>query len=439
MFLADMQCIRKMSKKNIIVLFGSTGDLAFRKLLPAICQLYEIKEIDKNTLVIAIGRRNFDREKYFQFLSVNNEEIDISILKEILIYHKMEITVEKDYEGLKDLLKKNADEKTRIIHYLAISPELVDNVTKLMGKTNLIHKGNKKHSILFEKPFGQNLETSKAMNKELLKIVNDAQIYRVDHYLTKKKIEQIVKLKLEEDSLDEFLKLDNIQEIKISITEKRGILNRGAFYDKTGAIKDMLQSHILQLLSILLIDKSKSYKNVAEAKLEALKKLEFVEKSLILGQYRNYLKEKGVAENSNTETLVFCSFNYTKNDGNKILATILTAKNCYDDRAYFLIRLKGGEHYLRIYFNNYHGIVRRGKTLSRITINEGFNKSTLKDYAQLIKNAIKYNKTTFLTQKEIEQSWKICDLILENKNENILYNSAEDIDDILNDGDFFSR
>ena len=177
----------------IITIFGATGDLTSRKLLPAISRLYTENQIPQNTKIVALGRRDYTTDSY---LEVMNEAakltLDLDILSKLVIYQKIEITEYDDYKNLVDLMNSLKSETARELYYLAIGPELFPVVSKHINLSKLVLQGNINQSIIFEKPFGYDLESAKRTNEMLWQYFDEKQIYRIDHYLGKEMIQNIL-------------------------------------------------------------------------------------------------------------------------------------------------------------------------------------------------------------------------------------------------------
>ena len=295
-------------KKLLITIFGSTGDLTSRKLLPAISKLYQKHEIPEETMVIALGRKPLDQSSYLDLMNeAAQKKLNINLLKSLVTYHQMEITEYKDYQGLFDLIHEHADENTKMLFYLAIGPELFPEVTKHINTSNLVQKGNLKQSIIFEKPFGYDLKSAKSINQMLWQYFDEKQIYRIDHYLGKEMIQNIMMVRFANRIFEEIWHNRSIKSVKIIVKEEDGILGRAGYYDQSGALKDMVQSHLLQMLSLIAMEVPLSYysEDVKNEKVKVLEQIKIDENSLIFGQYDDYLNEKNIPNNSLTETFVF--------------------------------------------------------------------------------------------------------------------------------------
>ena len=272
----------------IITIFGATGDLTSRKLLPAISRLYTEKQIPEKTKIVALGRRDYTSESYLDVMNeAAKQTLDLKTLSNLVIYQKIEITEYHDYQALVDLMKSLRGQMTRELYYLAIGPELFPVVAKNINQSKLVELGNINQSIIFEKPFGHDLESAKATNEMLWQYFDEKQIYRIDHYLGKEMIQNIMMVRFANRIFEEIWHNRSIKNVKIIAKETDGILGRAGYYDQSGAMRDMVQSHLLQMLSLIAMEVPLSYhsEDVKNEKVKVLEHLKFDKDSLIFVQY----------------------------------------------------------------------------------------------------------------------------------------------------------
>jgi len=164
-------------KDLIITIFGSTGDLTSRKLLPAISKLYQNHQIPEQTLVICLGRRTYQTKEYLQAMNESAAApLNLSILEKIVIYQHIEITDPNDYDNLVSLIKKERKTDTKELYYLAVGPDLFPVLSTHINQSKLVTKGNLNQSIIFEKPFGNDLKSAKEINQLLWQYFDEKQI-----------------------------------------------------------------------------------------------------------------------------------------------------------------------------------------------------------------------------------------------------------------------
>lgn len=294
--------------ETIITIFGSTGDLTIRKLLPAIDHLLKEQLLPNKTKIFAIGRRDYDTKKYFQF--VEDSEIskhDFSGLKNHVEYFKLDVDNLNDYKALNDKISEISNKNTRKIFYLAVGPDLLKDIAENISLSTLVTKGDKQASVTFEKPFGEDLNSATDINNLLWQYFDENQIYRIDHYLGKEMIQNILTVRFGNKIFENSWNNHAIKSIRIIVKENETIFSRAGYYDKSGALKDMVQSHLLQMLALIGMEVPLSYQSedLKNEKVEVLKKLRYDSKSLIIGQYDGYLNETNIPSDSKTETFVF--------------------------------------------------------------------------------------------------------------------------------------
>jgi glucose-6-phosphate 1-dehydrogenase len=190
---------------------------------------------------------------------------------------------------------------------LAIPPGLFPVVAKSLFVSGLVEKGNPKHRVVFEKPFGEGLFSAIKINKELSKYLKEKQIYRIDHYLGKDMIQNVLVLRFTNGLFEHTWNKNFIESVTIMAKESETVMDRGNYYDGIGALKDMVQSHLMQLSALIAMEQPKEFNAdlIRQAKVDVLTHMSIETKDVILGQYKGYLKEMHIPEDSKTETFVF--------------------------------------------------------------------------------------------------------------------------------------
>ena len=281
-----------------LTIFGSTGDLSLRKLFPALYNLYSLKK-DADFKIIAIGRRNLShhqfidmiRPKICEYARLSFDEDIFNEFSEHIVYYQMNLTEADDYVKLNGFYHENQIEAQTF--YLALSPRFFHSVIEGFKRLDQIERNN----VVIEKPFGINTADMIDINHKLMQLFPKDHVYYIDHYLGKEMIQNIKTIRFKNALFKNSWNHEMIDSIQISALEADGILNRGAYYDASGALKDMVQNHLLQILTILTMEESE---NQHEAQMQILKKLRI--NQILLGQYSGYRNEKDVDEHSNTET-----------------------------------------------------------------------------------------------------------------------------------------
>jgi glucose-6-phosphate 1-dehydrogenase len=333
------EIINKSARKNtvenqILVIFGSNGDLAKRKLLSAIFQLYLDKLLPERFAVIGAGSQEKTEE-------VNREDVRNSMLEfaktgarenpeklqsfiEHVYYQKVNNQSENDFGTLKnyiDQLSIKLDIPKNIIYYFSIPPFLYEVVAAHLIKFGLNTETDGWKRIIVEKPFGYSFDTAVELDKKLRNGFNEEQIYRIDHYLGKETVQNIMVTRFSNGFFEPIWNRKYVDRVEITASEKIGVGNRGGYYDTSGAMRDMIQNHLLQVLAVVAMEPpaifdSESIRNESVKVLQALRPIKPTEivENVVRGQYietlvedqiqKGYRQEKEVSPNSKTETFV---------------------------------------------------------------------------------------------------------------------------------------
>ena len=300
-----------MENKTAITLFGGTGDLTYRKLLPALYNLNALGKLADDFKIVVIGRREYSQADYIDIVRTwvkehartkfDDEEFE-SYAKRI-IYFKMNMTNEDDYAMLQEFYTK--EDIQNHVYYFAVAPSFFMTITNGLQK----HCSENNAKVIIEKPFGEDLEKAGLLNDELEKFFNQDEIYHIDHYLGKEMIQNILSLRFKNIIFKGIWNKDFIENVQITAAETVGVGTRASYYDKSGALKDMVQNHLLQVLSLVAMEEPKGTESIRihESQynlLSALKPIEDVRDSLVMGQYEGYLQEENIPIDSKTETYV---------------------------------------------------------------------------------------------------------------------------------------
>lgn len=307
---------------TIFVIFGITGDLATRKLLPALLSLYVKKLLPSRFYIVGFSRRLFSREEFRELIRSKlnisqgqfNEE-DVKHFLDHMTYEQGNFDSPVAYSRLAMRLKSiddNWGQCSNKLFHLSVPPNLYEGILKELSSSKLTDSCDDKSGwtrVLIEKPFGNDIVTAKSLDKLLGKLFKEEQIFRIDHYLAKEALQNIISFRFANSMFETIWNNKHIDKVHIKLYEKIGVENRGSFYDPIGALKDMGQNHILQMLALIAMDEPSSLKadGIRSRRLAVLRSVEKITggqviKKVFRGQYRGYKDEKGVSSHSDTET-----------------------------------------------------------------------------------------------------------------------------------------
>lgn len=453
---------------SVMVIFGGTGDLTHRKLMPALYNLVYDDLLPRNFAVIAVGRRSKNDEQYRDeiYESVNKysrNKIDETYwekLRRIIYYIQFDFTDMSGYERLRELISRLEEEyniRGGRVFYLAVAPEYFETIVHGIQLSGIARNNNLWSRLVIEKPFGKDLLTAKKLNDKLLEAFTENEIYRIDHYLGKEMIQNIMVLRFCNTVFESLWSNKYIDNIQISLCEKSGVGTRGGYYENSGAMRDMVQNHIIQILSLVAMEPPINLKTdaIRTEKLKVIQAIdcftpELLRDNVVFGQYDRgvvdgvtvpaYRDEENVPKNSKTETFAAIKLHINNFRWAGTPFYIRTGKRLGADFSQIVVQFKPmpdilyfKEKYLqepnllviRIQpnvgvffqfntrnFNTYNDIVSTKMEASQINREAG---NTPEAYERLIYDILRGDTTLFSRWDEVEASWNFADRIIEYK------------------------
>ncbi len=303
----------------VLIIFGATGDLARNKLIPALFSLYKKKQLGDKFYIVGFARREFSDHEYRQLVQKDLDgDGDWEAFAKNLYYQQ---GVFDQKEGYKELIERlnGFDQEVGAcimrIFYLATPPQHYETILNFLQSTKLSEGcgqgSNKWTRLAIEKPFGKDLETARSLDKKLGQIFDEKQSFRVDHYLGKETVQNMIAFRFANGIFEPVWNNRNIDHVQITFAEQTGVEGRGEFFDGVGILRDVAQNHLLQLLAAVAMEQPKSFakEDVRDARAKAIEAIkcydpEEVSKYVVRGQYKGYRETLEVEKDSNTETFV---------------------------------------------------------------------------------------------------------------------------------------
>lgn len=427
----------------ILTIFGITGDLAKRKLLPALYNLVDADLLPDSFKIVGLSRRNTSPEDIINELkqtlisnntTVSNDSLD-RLQACISIVH-MDITSSDDYTKLKSELDSIEDSMGVCLHrlfYLAIPSSLFSAVTERLGDKDLnsgCQHGSTESRLLIEKPFGYDVRSAQELIDKLNQHFDEQHLYRIDHYLAKETVQNILTFRFENPIFNNAWDHNHISHILLSASESIGIEGRRDFYEQTGALRDVVQSHLLQLLALVTMEKpkSRSANAIHDSKTELLRKVsppkaDCIATKTVRGQYASYRHEIS-SNHSQTETFAALQLSIDDERWRNVPVYLQTGKklrqksteitivfnhpDSHDKPNFLTIRIQPNESIVLDLRIKKPGFEHESQGVHMdFSYSENVNATHPDAYERVIVDAMRGDKTLFATADEIMASWHV--------------------------------
>ncbi|MDX1418076.1 MAG: glucose-6-phosphate dehydrogenase [Candidatus Promineifilaceae bacterium] len=313
-----------MSEITTIVIFGASGDLTKRKLIPALFDLFLKERLPEQWQIVGVSRSAMSDEEFRGRMELGVEEFTNHKLNEDLWsefsshvrYFAGDLSKLDDMVDLdQDLTGPEGDGPANRVYYLSVAPRLYESALENLGAADMVSETNGWRRVVIEKPFGHDFPSAKALNKKVYDVLNESQIYRIDHYLGKETVQNIMVFRFANSLFEPVWNRNHIHHVQITASETVDVGHRAGYYDGVGVVRDMMQNHMLQLLSLVAAEPpaslgAESLRNEKVKVLKAIRPMEPEEvlRNSVLGQYRTYRDAEGVATQSQTPTYAAIRF-----------------------------------------------------------------------------------------------------------------------------------
>lgn len=428
----------RIQKPFALVIFGASGDLAKLKLFPALYSLAEQKRFPENFYIIGYARTRktnaeFKKEFAESIRATQGKDLNEKILEKLtkkVSYFSGQYSSLNDFKKFRNHLKQLTGTRSICkIAYFSVPPTAFKDIIKNLGETkNSTHEDIK---LILEKPFGQDTDSARELFHYTARYFNEEQVYLLDHYLGKSAVQSILHLRHSNRLLNMMMKGPEISNIQITAFEKIGVRNRVSYFNEVGTIKDMIQSHLLQLLALsaMSIPITENAASIHREKYSILSALKFNRspKNIVLGQYASYHKEKDVPKKSKTETFAALRLFIDRESWYKVPIYIRTGKRLHEKHTYIVIEIKKfafqpkeeepnrliielqPDEKIDIKLVNKNGSTMKYQDL---TVSESiacFGDDCLPEHSLLLLDVIRNHRVNFLSFPEIIATWQIID------------------------------
>ncbi|MDF9797635.1 glucose-6-phosphate 1-dehydrogenase [Catalinimonas alkaloidigena] len=457
---------------TVLIIFGGSGDLNKRKLIPALFNLFLDSYLPDQFSVIGLGRTEYSNEEYREMLRKEVAEFSRreiadqavwNIFAEHIEYFIMDVKKKESFQQLDTKiaeLEQSWNVKANRLFYLSVAPQLFATIATNLASTQACHDLECSR-IVIEKPFGHDLKSARQLNKLLTDLYDEKQIFRIDHYLGKETVQNILTFRFANTIFEPLWNRNYIDHVQITVAETVGVESRGSYYEESGALRDMVQNHVLQLVSMIAMEPpiNLDADEIRNKKVDVLKAIrilepEEVDKHAVRAQYdkgwirgkkvKGYTEEEGVSQDSTTETYTALKFYIDNWRWQDVPIYVRTGKRMADKCSVITIQLRKPPH--RAFAYDHQAVREPNRIIINIQPDMGitirfqakrpgihqilnpvemvFDYQTFYDaeppeaYEALLLDAIEGNAALFMRADQVEEAWKVVMPILDKWKEN---------------------
>ncbi|MCH1867184.1 glucose-6-phosphate dehydrogenase [Nocardioides sp. CFH 31398] len=442
---------------HVLLLFGATGDLAKRKLFPGLYKLAAAGRLPEQYVVIGSGRHSPGTDDEFREqvrggLRDSVDDIDDTVLEELLGRISFQTSNADDGSELAAAVRRAEDtfsddghgESKRLV-YLSVPPAAMDGMIGMLGREGLTDRAR----LVIEKPFGLDLESSRELDASLKEVVDEDQVFRIDHFIGKEAVQNILALRFANGLFEPAWNASSIESVQIDVPETLRMEGRGSFYESTGCLRDMISTHLCQLLGFVALEDPGEFeeKKLRDAKADLFAKLRPLNpERVVFGQYDGYREEEDVAEDSDVETFVALEAYVDSYRWRDVPFYLRTGKALAESRRTITLRFRTPHSH--IFEDGADGdrpagcnelvleltdepeisvdvrakrpgpVMELADATLRLDMGEALpDDKPLEAYERLLLDVLRGDRTLFTRSDEVDRLWQVCEPVLQNRPE----------------------
>jgi glucose-6-phosphate 1-dehydrogenase len=441
------------------VIFGASGDLTSRKLVPAIYKLFRKGRLNEQVRIVGFSRTEYTHDQWREALAVTTakfaaDSFDSESWNKFaagIYYHPGDISQAEDFTSLAQRLDELDEGTARRIYYLSTAPRFYQPAVANLGAAGLACQQNAPRRVVIEKPFGNNLQTARELTQQIHQVFDESQIYRIDHYLGKETVQNLIVLRFANTIFEPVWNRNYIDHVQITVAEEVEVGSRAGYYDSAGVVRDMIQNHLLQLLMVTAMEypvryEADSIRNEKVKVLQAVRPMtaEEITQQTFRGQYRGYAASEGVASTSRTATFAALRLDIDNWRWQGVPFYLRSGKAMSCRTTQIVIQFREPPH--RLFADSPRSLGESNRLVIQVQPAEGiqlhfqtkvpdagmrlrqtdldfnyqqeFRSRMPEAYERLLLDAVDGDASLFARADEVEAAWKICDPVLQTWQQN---------------------